>query len=87
MGPFDGCSPEIDYPCRWKYQIVGTSEEAIRSHVAALLGSLEHDLVFARHSSGGKYVSLHLTLIVSDETQRLAIGEQLAAHDAIRMVF
>lgn len=79
-------TPEITYPCRWKYQVVGTSEEEVRAHVASVVGGEEHELVRARESAGGKYVSLHLTVVVGSEAKRLAIGERLAEHDAVRIV-
>ena len=78
--------PRIDYPTRWGYRIVGTSEEAMRAHVLALLGDVEHELVLGNRSRGGKYVSLHLSLVVRDEAQRLAIYDHLTRHDAIRFV-
>ena len=43
-------------------------------------------LHIGRHSSGGRYVSLHLSLVVRDEAQRLAIYEHLVRHEAIRFV-
>jgi putative lipoic acid-binding regulatory protein len=69
-----------------EYRIVGTSEDAIRAHVGALLADVEHELVLARHSRGGRYVSLRLQLEVRDETQRLRIFDQLARHEAVRFV-
>lgn len=84
--PRDDNGPRIDYPAPWGYRIVGTSEEAIRAHVHELLAGIEHELVWSRQSSGGRYVSLHLNLIVRDEAQRLAIFEHLARHDAVRFV-
>ena len=82
----DQNKPDIDYPTPWGYRIVGTSEDEIRAHVLELLADVEHELVFARQSSGGRYVSLHLRLVVQDEAQRLAIYEHLVRHAAIRFV-
>jgi len=84
--PPDETGPQIDYPTSWGYRIVGTSEEAIRAHVRALLAGVEHELVLGRQRRGGRYVSLHLSLVVRDESQRLAIYQQLASHDAVRLV-
>jgi putative lipoic acid-binding regulatory protein len=78
--------PKIDYPTSWSYRIVGTSEEAIRAHALALLEDVEHELVLHRRSSGGRYVSLNLSLVVQDEVQRLAIYNHFADHEAIRFV-
>jgi putative lipoic acid-binding regulatory protein len=76
----------IEYPTPWGYRIVGTSEDAIREHVQDILAGVEHELVLGRQSSGGRYVSLHLSLVVQDEAQRLSIYEQLARHEAVRFV-
>lgn len=78
--------PEIDYPTVWGYRIVGTCEDDIRAHVLEVLAGVEHELVLARRSSGGRYLSLHLSLVVEDEVQRLAIYEHLVRHQAIRFV-
>ena len=78
--------PEIDYPTAWGYRIVGTCEDDIRAHVLEVLAGVEHELVLARRSSGGRYLSLHLSLVVEDEAQRLAIYEHLVRHEAIRFV-
>ena len=86
MEPPEQDKPEIVYPASWGYRIGGTSEEEIRAHVLAFLADVEHELVLGRESSGGKYVSLNLTLLVVDEVQRLAIYEHLRTHDAIRFV-
>ena len=82
----DKTGPEIEYPTRWGYRIVGTNEADIRAHVLELLADVEHELVFARQSRGGRYISLHLNLVVEDEAQRLAIFEHLAKHEAVRFV-
>ena len=78
--------PEINYPTPWTYCIVGPSEDAIRAHVAGLLSEVEHELVGSRRSSGGRYVSLNLSLTVQDETQRIAIFNRLVESDAVKVV-
>jgi len=86
MDQQDKTGPEISYPTRWDYRIVGINEDDIRAHVLELLGDVEYELVFGRRSSGGRYVSLHLRLVVRDEAQRLAIYADLAKHDGVRFV-
>ena len=82
----DKTGPEINYPALWGYRIVGTCEDEIRAHVLELLAGVEHELVLGRHSSGGRYVSLHLSLVVQDEAQRLAVYEHIVRHEAVRFV-
>ena len=78
--------PEIDYPCRWSYTLIGGSEKRIRAAVSALLGDTEHTLQFSHLSKHGNYCSLHLELEVRDEEHRLSIYRDLHGLVDIRMV-
>lgn len=79
--------PHIDYPGPWEYTIFGVSEERMRAAVAGVVDGLEHTLSPSRRSRTGKFVSMHLEVIVADDPQRLRIGEELAAHADIGFVF
>ena len=83
---FEGQSPEIAYPCRWTYRIVGTSAEDIRALVTRLAGNALHELAPSRASASGKYVSFRFTLIVRDEAHRYEIFHALSADETIRYV-
>jgi len=78
--------PEISYPTRWTYRIVGTDTLSIRSRVALIAGEREYELAPSQESSKGSYVSLRLDLVVSDEVDRDAIFAALQADPAIKMV-
>ena len=82
----DNQKPDIRYPTTWGYRIVGPSEEDIRALVAEVVGDAEHELLVGNESSGGKYVSLNLRLLVPDEATRLRVYEQLQDSDAVRLV-
>ena len=93
----NGENPEklhIEYPCPWDFKIVGTSEDAMRGAVSVCLartlnqasGAREFELGMSRTSSGGKYVSLNLNLMVIDEVERNQIFASLAGHPEIRIV-
>jgi len=77
---------ELEYPCSWKYKIVGEErrklEEAIRSVILERVHTLEH----SNSSRTGKYISLNLDLIVQNEDERTFIFEALKAHQDIKMV-
>lgn len=86
-GPFlDDQHPEIDYPCRWTYRIIGSDEARMRAAVAEIVGATEHTLVEGLQSSGGKYRSLQLDLLVVDDAQRLAVFAALGKHPDVRFV-
>ena len=78
--------PDIRYPTTWGYRIVGLSEEDIRALVAEIVGEAEHELLVGNESSGGKYVSMNLRLLVESEAERLRVYEQLQGNDAVRLV-
>jgi len=82
--------PKIDYPCKWDYKVIGELEDQIRAAVAECLATnvaeREYSLEVSRSSGGGKYISLNLSLFVSDEKERNTIFSSLAEHSAIMMV-
>jgi uncharacterized protein len=82
----DGRRPEIAYPCRWSYRVIGSDEVRLRAAVVAVVGENEHTLVLALQSPGGKYRSLELNVLVSDEAQRLAVFDALVKHPDVRFV-
>lgn len=83
---FEGQSPEIEYPCRWSYRIVGTCADSIRARVVEVAGEIEFELEPSKASSSGKYVSFQLTLLVRDETHRHEVFHALAADESVRFV-
>jgi len=83
---FEGLKAEIEYPCAWVYKIIGRREIYLRMAVAEVVGAQSHKLTFSRHSSAGKYCSMRLELLVSDEEQRISIGEALHEHPDVRFV-
>ena len=81
-----GCRPEIDYPCLWQYRLIGSDEAALRAALAACVEVERCVLAPGNRSSGGRYVSLVLELMVASEAERLDLYSRLAAHPDIRMV-
>ncbi len=78
--------PEIDYPCRWTYKLVGPSEPALRGAVGSVVAGREHAIDLSRVSSGGKYVSLKVDVLVHDHDERRGLAEALKAHTAVLFV-
>ena len=78
--------PLIEYPCRWSFRIIGTSEEVVRAAIGAVVGELAHEIAFSHVSSTSKYVSLQLHLVVEDDGQRLEFYRRLAATAGINAV-
>ena len=86
--------PEVEYPCRWGYKVIGTEQEAVevaaRECVDNCLGSdlesRDMKLDPSRKSAGGKYVSWSLSLRVDSLAERDALFAALSAHVAVKMV-
>lgn len=86
--------PEVEYPCRWQYKVIGTDGEAVaeaaRECVARCLGA-DHgarsvELEPSRSSAGGKYVSWSLSLRVDSARERDELFAALGSHEMIRIV-
>ena len=78
--------PDIDYPCRWTYKVIGLDEQTLRRGIARVIGLRAHDLCLSHRSASGKYTSLTLELTVHSEPDRVAILAGLNAHAAVKIV-
>ena len=78
--------PQIEYPCRWQYTVVGEDERALREilRLACALG--EAGISFSQRSSGGRYVSLKADIMVASEEERLKIFHQIQSNPKVRFV-
>jgi uncharacterized protein len=81
-----GCKPEIQYPCRWHYRLVGEERAAIMAAIDALIEKRDCVISEGNVSSGGRYLSLNLEITVVDEAERLRLYQLFAGHPAIRVV-
>jgi len=80
------CKPDIEYPCPWQYKIIGSDRDTITALVADILESEHYILTEGNASSGGRYISMSLELIVLSEEQRLSLHNKLARHEAVKIV-
>ncbi|MFA6760530.1 MAG: DUF493 domain-containing protein [Sulfuricurvum sp.] len=77
---------ELSYPCSWSYRVISTKSSLIECAVEQILGERECSLVHSNSSSGGKYVSMNLELLVHSDDDREVIFEELKKHKDIKMV-
>ncbi len=77
---------ELEYPCQWRYKIVGEGKERIITAVCEIISEKEHTLEDSNTSKKGKYTSMNLDLLVHNEDERNFIFEALKAHQDIKMV-
>jgi len=78
--------PEIEYPCRWQYTVVGENELALRK-ILLLAGAPGRVAIrFSHRSSGGRYISLKAEITVASEEERLSIFHQIQNNSEVRFV-
>jgi uncharacterized protein len=78
--------PHIDYPCNWSYKIIGTDEQSLKEAALSVVKGKPHSIEKSNTSSGGKYISVQVSVMVVDETERLNIFDELKKREAIRVV-
>ena len=78
--------PEITYPCRWPYRVIGSDTSQINKAVSNVMGDKKYTITLSNTSSGGKYVSFNVKTRVKSEDERIGIFNDLKSHDAIKMV-
>jgi len=78
--------PQIDYPCRWQYTVVGEDERALRDILLLACAPAEVAIHFSHRSSGGKYVSLKAEVTVASEEERDSIFRLIQDNSEVRFV-
>ncbi len=77
---------ELEYPCSWTYKLIGHEKEAIQKAIHEVILEREHNLTHSKASKAGKYVSMNLDLVITNEDERNFIFAALKAHQNIKMV-
>ena len=80
------CKPKIDYPCTWEYKIIGESATEITRLVKEHVYEKGYTLTDSNVSSGGRYISMSLELIVNSDERRLELYKLLAADSTVKVV-
>jgi putative lipoic acid-binding regulatory protein len=80
------CKPEIAYPCRWVYKVIGRDLSLLHSAVAEVLTGRSYAATPSRSSKGGAYHCLSVELTVESESVRVGFYEKLRRHPAAIMV-
>ncbi|MEN8146727.1 MAG: DUF493 domain-containing protein [Campylobacterota bacterium] len=86
IGEGDERKLELEYPCNWKYKIVGAERKKLEAAIHSVILERAHTLNHSNTSKTGKYISLNLDMIVHNEDDRTFIFEALKAHQDIKMV-
>jgi putative lipoic acid-binding regulatory protein len=78
--------PEIFYPTKWEYKIIGSDVDEMIKAVEEVIIDFDYNISASNISRKGKYFSLNVSVIVPSELIRDLIFQKLAAHQAIKFV-
>lgn len=78
--------PDIEYPCEWSYRLIGMEEQLLREAAASAAAGKPCSIERSNSSAAGKYLSVNLSLTVSDEAERLGILARLKSCPAIKII-
>ena len=82
----ENAHPEIRYPTRWKYTVIGSDREGLEAAIAEVVEERSHKVSSSNMSSKGRYFSLTLELTVLSEDERETIFGRLRDHPAVKYV-
>jgi len=78
--------PVINYPCKWKYKIIGDNLEKMLNSIDDIIAGLDADLTPSNISRKGKYYSLNLIVSVNTQEERDSIYQSLKLCSSIKIV-
>ena len=77
---------KLDYPINWKYKIITAKEHNAKNIAKEILKEREHRIKKSQNSTGGKYTSHSLEVLVHNDDDRKALFEALKQHKHIKFV-
>lgn len=78
--------PVLSYPLEWEYRVIGADEVAVRAAIARIMGARVHAVAESIKSRAGRWVSVHVELVVHTEEERDRLHAELVADPAVRLV-
>jgi putative lipoic acid-binding regulatory protein len=82
--------PKIEFPCAYPIKVVGHATDDFRDFVVTVMRrhteDFDEELVDVRASSGGRFLSVRVTITAKGEAHLKAIFEELKASGRIQMV-
>ncbi|MDQ3037592.1 MAG: DUF493 domain-containing protein [Myxococcota bacterium] len=78
--------PVLTYPLEWEYRVIGADEAEVRAAIARVMGARVHVVAESVKSRAGRWVSVHVDLVVQTEQERDQLHADLVADPAVRLV-
>lgn len=78
--------PDIEYPCEWRFKVIGRDESEMRQAVGEIVGNHDYTIDLSNHSAKGTYCSLNLQMTVISESHRVYIYTALMEHESTKIV-
>jgi len=78
--------PTIEYPCEWKFRVLGEAEARLREVIGEVLSDRPHQVTAGNVSSGGKYCSVEAAAEVLTEADRDRIFAAMAGSEGVKAV-
>lgn len=77
--------PMIEYPTLWEYRVIGRDKVALKARIAEILKK-DFTLKDGQSSSGGKFISVVVSVNVKNQEERDGIFRALQESDEVMMV-
>ena len=78
--------PEIEYPCQWRYRVLGEDADTLRALIGDVLSDRPHEIKMGNVSSKGTYCSVEGACEVLSEADRDRIFQALASAEGVKAV-
>lgn len=86
----DKAPPKIEFPCAYPLKVIGHATEGFREFVIAVLerhtDRIYEETIDVRASSGGKFVSVRVTITATGEEQLSNIFTEFKASGRVQAV-
>ncbi len=77
---------QIQYPCEWIYKVIGSDLKQLKDAVFSIIHPKKFSIEESRESQTGKYLSLNVKVIVSNEQERTTYYANLGKNKHIKIV-
>ena len=78
--------PNIDYPCKWEFKIIGNNIDKILEAIENASMGLIYDVTPSNISKNNRYFSINFTIEVSNQVVRDLVYEKLTESPNIMIV-